>query len=157
MYSLHGAHSLVVSKKKTKSQTMISSMWNCQMMLIWTFLSKMVGFPLRNPVLTASLLLVSGQCCVRGLENMGFSIFAQLFMIKQEQWKERWELSSYIKLSSGSKNLFTQKSLLKNVYRLKTRPRQTFRTQRQFLPGVGQNQSTVPTQIWPLNPYWFNS
>lgn len=71
MYSLHGAHSLVVSKKKTKSQTLISSMWNCQMVLIWTLLSKMVGFPLRNPVLTAPLLLVSGQCCVRGLEKYG--------------------------------------------------------------------------------------
>lgn len=82
------------------------------------------------------------------------AFFAQLFMIKQEQWKEMWELSSYIKLSLGSKNLFTQKSLLKNVCRLKNRPRQTCRTQRQFLPGIGQHQSTVPTRIRPLNPYW---
>ena len=87
MYSLHGTRSLVVSKKKTKSQTLISSMWNCQMMLIWTFLSKMVGFPLRNPVLTASLLLVSGQCCVRGLEKYGLQHFCTALYDKTRTMK----------------------------------------------------------------------
>lgn len=46
-------------------------------------------------------------------------------MIKQEQWKEaQRQLSSFIKLSLGAKNLLVQKSLLKNAFRLDLRPDQ---------------------------------
>lgn len=125
MYLQHRVHPLIVSEKKNKNQTMISSIWGCQIMLIWTFLSKMVGFQLRNPVHSASLGLVSGQCCVRSLEKYRFQHFCTALYDKTRTMKGSSATTElFYKTELGGKESFSPEISFKECLqiRFKTRP-----------------------------------